>query len=120
MPDTVENQPGVTDQLPILQVAGAISGPPTGQGIGSIVDPVTEAGWVRDYLAVRGGGATGGAVEVAFRFGVKAEGRHSGKSFVEAEPDIRAEWSSAPNRQPWDDLREAIWAGFDRARDQRV
>ena len=56
----------------------------------------------------------------AFHFGVRAEGRYAAQSFVEAEPELRSEWSSERGRLPWDGVREAVWAGFDRARERRV
>ena len=55
----------------------------------------------------------------AFRFGVKADGRCAGQSFVESEPELRSEWSSEKGRLPWESVRDAVWAGFDRARDRR-
>jgi hypothetical protein len=77
-------------------------------------------GWVQDYLTARGEGVDAEAMNVAFRFGVRAEGRYAGQSFVEAEPELRSEWSSEHGRLPWDTVRDALWAGFDRARDRRM
>ena len=82
-----------------------------------MVDPSTVDGWIAEYL---GGRSDGKGLAIAFRFGVLSEARNPGRSFVEAEPSIRSEWSSERGRLPWDIVRDAIWAGFDRARDRRI
>jgi hypothetical protein len=80
------------------------------------VDNETLGDWVRDYLAGR---TDREDLTVAFCFGATSEGRYAGLSFVEAEPELRSEWSSEKGRAPWDGVRDAVWAGFDRARDRR-
>ena len=118
MPNTIEREARAgEDGLPVLQVVGGLAGSKDGKGVGDIVDPVTVDGWVREYLA---GKSDGKGLAIAFRFGVRAEARHAGRSFVEAEPAVRAEWSCERGRLPWECVRDAVWAGFDRARDRRM
>ena len=117
MTPNTEQETATLDQLPILQVEQGLVGGKDGKGIGHLVDAQTIDGWVRAYLGERAGNAV---LEIAFRFGVEAEGRYAGQSFAEAEPMLRSEWSSERDRQPWDSVRDAVWAGFDRARDRRV
>jgi hypothetical protein len=104
------------DTLPIGRVAGVLPGSKDGKGIGELADDATVNDWVRDFLA---GQDTGAEQETAFRFGVRAEGRYAGRSFVEAESALRSEWASEKGQPPWDRVRDAVWAGFDRARDRR-
>lgn len=103
------------DTLPVLDAARGLTGSKDGRGIGELADAATVDAWATDYLAGRSDAGAG----AAFRFGVAAEARYAGQSFVEAEPGLRSEWSSEKNRAPWDDVRDAVWAGFDRARDRR-
>jgi hypothetical protein len=117
MSPNTEHASATLDPLPILQVEQGLIGSKDGKGIGHLVDAETIDGWVRAYLSAHDGGAV---LETAFRYGVGAEGRYAGQSFVEAEPVLRSEWSSERDRQPWDIVRDAVWAGFDRARDRRV
>jgi hypothetical protein len=107
------------DDLPLLEVQQGLGTSKDGHGIGDLVDPVTLNGWVSDYLASQSDPGDG-ALDLAFRFGVRAEGRHAGRSFAEAEAELRSEWASEKNHSPWDAVREAAYAGFDRARDRRV
>ncbi|MBA4064060.1 MAG: hypothetical protein C0501_10175 [Isosphaera sp.] len=106
------------DRLPMMQAVGGVPGSKDGKGIGELAGPDTVAGWVRDYLA--GTDDADGRRAAGFRFGVGAEGRHAGRSFPEAEAEVRAEWASEKGRPPWEAVRDAVWAGFDRARDRRV
>ena len=108
------------DTLPIRQVAGALTGSKDGKGIGDLVDEHTVNAWVHNFLASQPGDSDAKVTETAFRFGVRADGRFAGQSFVEAESELRSEWSSEKGpRTPWDRVRDAVWAGFDRARDRR-
>ena len=104
------------DNLPVADVVGSLPGTKDGRGVGDFADDATVDAWVNEYLP--DGDPTG--LGDAFRFGVRAEGRYAGKSFPDAEPELRAEWSAQKNqRHPWADVREAVYAGFDRARDRR-
>lgn len=112
-------------RLAMAEVSGGVPGSKDGRGIGDLVDRKTIEEWARQYLAERGGGRESGEVEessmvTAFQFGVRAEGPYAGQSFIEAEPQIRSEWSSARNQLPWECVRDAVWAGFDRARDRTM
>ena len=108
------------DTLPIRQVAGVLTGSKDGKGIGDLADETTVAEWVQTFLAGQSVDREAKESEAAFRFGVRAEGRFAGQSFVEAESELRSEWSSEKGQHiPWDRVRDAMWAGFDRARDRR-
>jgi hypothetical protein len=112
----------LSNELPILEVSGGVSGSKDGRGIGDLVDERTIEMWVREYLLDR---ETPSDVDElclmnAFRFGVRTEGRYAGQSFIEAEPAIRSEWSSERGHLPWDSVRDTIWAGFDRGRDRKL
>ncbi len=115
-PDEYEPPP----PLPTMRVEQGLLGSKDGKGIGDLADDDTIDGWVRDYLDGHADAADPMAAGAGFRYGVGAEGRYAGQSFVEAEAGLRSEWSSEKNRAPWDTVRDAVWAGFDRARDRRV
>jgi hypothetical protein len=114
--------PPAKDQLPILEVSGGVSGSKDGTGIGHLVDGKTMEEWVREYISNRTDTNTieEGQLETAFHFGVRMEGRFAGQSFIEAEPEIRSQWTSERGRLPWESVREPIWAGFDRGRDRKL
>jgi hypothetical protein len=103
--------------LSLLEAAAALPGAKDGSGIGQFLDSHTIDTWVKDYL---GGRASANELEAPFRFGVLAEERFAGQSFVEAEAEIRSEWSAEVGQTPWADVRDAVWSGFDRAREHRV
>jgi hypothetical protein len=113
MRKTIENEP----ELPLLDAAAALPSAKDGSGIGQFVDMKTLQAWIKDY---RAGGKDANGLEAAFRYGVEAEARFAGLSFVEAEPELRSEWSAECGRVPWDSIRDAVWSGFDRARERRV
>jgi hypothetical protein len=118
MPNDKDNAPVEPDRtLPLARTSQGLSGSKDGRGIGDLVDEDTVDGWVREYI---GGRSDGMGLSIAFRFGVRAEGRYAGQSFIEAEPGLRSEWSSERGRLPWETVRDAVWAGFDRARDRRI
>jgi len=108
------------NQLPILQAAQGLAGSKDGKGIGDLADAATVDGWVHDYLTGTGDLTDEKGMAAGFRFGVNADGRYAGQSFVDSEPELRSEWSSEKGRGPWDAVRDAVWAGFDRARDRRA
>jgi hypothetical protein len=104
----------------MLQASQGVPGAKDGKGIGDVADGDTINRWARDYLTGHYGDSNAGQLTVAFRFGVRAEGRFAGQSFIEAEAELRSEWSSQKEQLPWDTVRDSVWAGFDRARDRRV
>jgi hypothetical protein len=112
----------VENPLSIVEASAGVSHTKGGKGIGDLVDVKTIEAWVGEY---RGNRTDNNQIDekqlfVAFQYGVRAEGRFAGQSFVEAEPEIRAEWSSERGQLPWDSVRDAVWAGFDRARDRKL
>jgi hypothetical protein len=120
MRSTVESDKAVEDRLLILQVSGGVKDTRDVQGIGHLVDGATIDGWLRDYLSGRAEVTNEGELDYAYRFGVRVEPLYAGRTFVDAEPEIRSEWSCERNRCPWETVRDAIWAGFDRARNRNV
>ncbi|HEV3440249.1 MAG TPA: hypothetical protein VG122_23040 [Gemmata sp.] len=111
----------VENRLPIVEVSSGVSGS-DGRGIGHLVDAKTIEEWVQEYLTGRTDpiATEPSKLVAAFQFGVQAEGRYAGQSFVEAEPVVRSEWSCERDRLPWESVRDAVWAGFDRARDRTL
>lgn len=109
--------PDDTEGVRLLRAAADLAAPKDGTGLGEIVDSTTVDGWIVEYLA---GNSDGKGLGIAFRYGVAAEGRCRGQAFVEAEPFIRSEWSSERGRLPWEIVRDAVWAGFDRARNRHL
>ena len=87
MNQVIENEP----RLSMLEAAAAVSGGKNGQGIGQFVDRKTLQAWIEDF---RASGKETRGLEPAFQYGVEAEARFAGISFVEAEPELRSEWSS--------------------------
>jgi hypothetical protein len=114
----------VDNQLPIAEVSSGVHGSKDGKGIGDLVNMRTVRKWVQEYLKGRNDTVPpelGNAKLVsAFLFGVRSEGRYAGQSFIVAEPEVRSEWSSEKERLPWEAVRDAVWAGFDRARDRTL
>lgn len=108
------------EKLPILEAAQGLNGSKDGTGIGGIAADGVVDGWASEYLITKGDPTDRDALLDAFRFGVRADGWSAGQSFVDTEPKLRSEWSSQKNRLPWETVRDAVWAGFDRARDRRA
>ena len=110
------------DELPIMEVSRGIEGGKEGTGIGHLVDAATLKLWVNEYLHKLDSplGIDETLVEAAFQHGVQSESNKPGQSFIEAEPTIRSEWSCCRGQLPWEEVRDAVWAGFDRARDRNM
>lgn len=112
----------VENKLPIVEVSGGVGGSKDGRGIGDLVNAITIESWVQDYLnsRIERLPLDKAKVVLAFQFGVRAESRYAGQSFIEAEPEVRSEWSCERDRSPWELVRDAVWAGFDRARQRTL
>lgn len=110
----------VENPLPYAEVSGGVNHTKGGKGIGDLVDAETIKAWVREYLLRRKDSQEidEQMLVCAFQFGVRAEGRFGGQTFIDAEPLIRSEWSSERGNLPWEAVRDAVWAGFDRGRDR--
>ena len=54
--------------------------------------------------------------EVAYRVGYQGRGRHQGRTFEEAEPDLRAEYERSRGGSPltWEESRDAVRAAWHR------
>ena len=87
MSTTNEPAPPETEELPVLQAARGLPGPKDGTGIGDLADRGTVTEWVNAFLTGRDE-VDPTPLATAFRFGVAAESRYAGQSFVEAEPEL--------------------------------
>ncbi len=109
-----------TEELPLRDVTAGVPALKGTDGLGDSVDPATLHAWTDEYLSERTYATTLEVLRAAFQFGVHAESRYPAKAFVDAEPELRADWTSTNDQSVWDNVRDAVWAGFDRARDRRV
>jgi uncharacterized protein (TIGR02271 family) len=97
---------------------GAVAGGLAGKGIGELIDPTTEDNWLREYYS-SSKHKKGETVEVyrpAYQFGVAAVDTHQGRSFDEAEADIRSGWEKEHGTSglDWDRARGAVRDAYDR------
>lgn len=113
---------GDVEGLPLLEVSSGVEGGKDGTGIGKLAAPEKIAAWAREYLQKvnTGRDIDESLILAAFQHGVQSEWSSPGQTFVEAEPSIRSEWSCVRGRLPWESVRDAVWAGFDRARNRNV
>jgi len=103
-------------------IAGAVAGGLAGKGIGELIDPTTEDNWLREYFAsdaTRKTVRTGDTEETyrpAYRYGLTAGRTHAGRTFEQAEPELRAGWEKehAVPGMTWDYARGAVRDAFDR------
>ncbi len=103
---------------------GAIAGGYAGKGVGELIDPTTEDNWIREWLAGRSplDGVSDEAATKAYRFGLRHELEHAGKTFDEAEPALRAEWDRTrdPADPAWGEVSRYARNGFDKVREFNV
>jgi uncharacterized protein (TIGR02271 family) len=109
---------------PVGAVIGAIAGGAAlgglaGKGIGELIDPTTEDNWIREYYGSEKShpaGTTHETYRPAYRYGLEAGTRHTGKRFDDVETDLRADWerSHAASGLTWDRARGAVRHAFDR------
>jgi hypothetical protein len=83
----------VEEKQSFAEASSGVVGSKDGRGIGHLVDGETITNWLNDYLRSH---PVAPELEqpvllVAFQFGVRAESRYAGQSFVEGEPEIRSE-----------------------------
>ncbi len=97
---------------------GAIAGGLAGKGIGELIDPTTEDNWIRDLLRGHPDQTKEWETEAreAFRFGWKAEGRHVGSTFAQAEAKLEDEWRGAHPTRQWAASRMHVRDGFEQSR----
>ena len=100
---------------------GAIAGGYAGKGVGELIDPTTQDNWLRDHLKGESIDASDDEMpwyRLAYRFGVQAAARHPQLAFSEAEPTLKGEWatSGVDTDKTWEEARNTVRAGFERAR----
>lgn len=93
-------------------VAGAVAGGVAGNKVAKAIDPTAEeAYWRKNYSSrpyvTRG--ATFDEYGPAYRYGVDAYGRHEGRSFEQAEPELMRDWDRAKgtSKLTWENAKHA-------------
>ena len=100
---------------------GAVAGGYAGKGVGELIDPTTEDNWLRDYFGSEGhthAGATADTFRPAYRYGLGRRTDHPGRTFDEAESDLREQWEQNHARSSglgWDEARGAVRHAFGQA-----
>ncbi len=104
-------------------IGGAAAGGLAGKGVGELIDPTTVDNWLRDYSTKQklAKGETADTYQPAYHYGVAASERHSGRTYDEAEKDLRSEWDAARGDAglEWDRACGAVQDAYDRARRER-
>jgi hypothetical protein len=100
-------------------VAGGVVGGLVGKQIAEGLNPTEEEAYWRDNYSGRPYVGKGDPYEdyaPAYRYGWESYGRHSGRTFDEAETDLRTGWdrSRAGSRLEWDRARHASRDAWDR------
>jgi hypothetical protein len=75
---------------------GALAGGLVGKGVAEMIDPTVEDAYWRDNYATRpyvGTGATYDDYGPAYRYGVDSYSRYEGRTFDDAEPQLRNDWN---------------------------
>ncbi|MEO5824299.1 MAG: hypothetical protein ABIR59_00240 [Gemmatimonadales bacterium] len=102
---------------------GAVVGGLTGKGVAEAIDPTVEDAYWRDNYKSRPYAAGASAYDTyqpAYRHGWESYGRHKGRSFDEAEGDVRREWEETKHSadMKWDQAKDATrdaWHRVERA-----
>lgn len=105
-------------------VAGAIAGGLAGKGVAEMVDPTVETAYWQDTYVKQPyyvNGRDWSYYEPAYRTGWEGRTRYDGQSFEDAEDALEADYIRYSNNAgiPWDDVRPASRAAWDRI-DARV
>lgn len=98
---------------------GGIAGGLAGKGAAEAVNPTDEDAYWRDNFTSRSYADKGVGYEAyqpAYRLGVEASQRHSGRQFEEVEADLGREWeqSRGTSTLDWNKARHAAKDAFDR------
>ena len=102
--------------------AGAIAGGLAGKGVAEMIDPtVEEAYWKENYSSrpYVTGNATFDDYGPAYRYGVDTYKRFEGRTFEQAEPELRRDWerNRGRSRLTWDDAQHATRDSWQRLSD---
>jgi len=93
-------------------VVGAVAGGLAGKGVAEAIDPTAEDAYWRDNYSNQKYVAQGDSFDdygPAYRYGVDSYGQAEGRTFEEAEPDLKRDWNRArgSSQLPWDKARFA-------------
>ena len=91
---------------------GAIIGGLAGKGVAEAIDPTVEGAYWRDNFSNRPyveSNSTYDDYGPAYGYGVNSFGKHKGRSFDEAEPELSRDWESArgTSNLTWDKAKNA-------------
>jgi phage tail tape-measure protein len=103
-------------------VVGAVAGGLAGKGIAKAIDPTAEEGYWRSNYASRTYVKSGSSFDdygPAYRHGINSYGQSNGRTFDQAEPDLKRGWEKAKGKSnlSWDDARDASRDSWQRLSD---
>ena len=103
-------------------VVGAVTGGLAGKGVAEAIDPTVEEAYWRDNFGSRSyvkKGDTFADYGPAYRFGSDAYGRADGRTFDQAESDLKRDWESnkGSSSLTWDRARHASRDSWQRTSD---
>jgi len=106
-------------------VVGAVVGGLAGKGVAEAIDPTAEEAYWRENYASRSYVQKNQSFEdygPAYRYGVDSYGRNEGRTFEQAEPDLKREWerNKGTSRLTWDNARLASRDSWQRLFDSTV
>jgi len=93
-------------------VAGAVAGGVAGNKIAKAIDPTAEEAYWRENYSSRPYVTRGASFDEygpAYRYGVDAYGRHDGRSFEQAEPELMRDWDrvKGTSKLTWENAKHA-------------
>jgi hypothetical protein len=118
-----DQRPAAPIGAAIGAIVGAIGGGLAGKGVAETIDPTAEdAYWkeqhkTRDYTKAAGTDLTYDKdYKPAYQYGWESTGKHAGKSFDQAEPELAKGWESArgESKLGWDHAKHATRDAWDR------
>lgn len=90
-------------------VVGGVVGGLAGKGVAEAVNPTVEDAYWRNNYSSRPyvqSGSTYDTYKPAYKYGWESYGRHKGRTFEQAEPELSRNWDSKTGLS-WDRAREA-------------
>jgi uncharacterized protein (TIGR02271 family) len=100
-------------------VVGAVAGGLAGKGVAETIDPTAEDAYWRENYKTRSyaRGTDYSTLAPAYRYGWESRQRFAGKSFDEAEPQLRSDWDrqhGSKTGMAWDKAKMAVRDSWDR------
>jgi hypothetical protein len=100
-------------------VIGGVAGGLAGKGVAESIDPTVEDAYWRDNYAQRpyyDQKTSYDEYRPAYQYGWESHNLYGGRSFDEAEPELRREWESAKDRArlAWDKAKHATRDAWNR------